>query len=98
MAGLSKPSVFRIEQTRNSRQVLRNVLVEDFLHRQGHDDFVAALEEQFIGLGGRGLDVSQRVSHSPISSQPNSANESAVAFIQQAANITRAAGGGSRWR
>ena len=28
-----------------SRQLLRNVLVEDFLHRQGDDDFVAALEE-----------------------------------------------------
>ena len=26
-----------------SRQLLRNVLVEDFLHGQGDDDFVAAL-------------------------------------------------------
>jgi hypothetical protein len=30
-----------------SRQFLRNVLVEDFLHGQGDDDFVAALEERF---------------------------------------------------
>ena len=30
-----------------SRQLLRNVLVEDFLHGQGDDDFVAALEERF---------------------------------------------------
>src|ERR1017187_4553195 len=28
-------------------QFLRNVLVEDFLHGQGDDDFVAALEERF---------------------------------------------------
>jgi len=28
-------------------QLLRNMLVEDFLHRQGDDDFVAALEERF---------------------------------------------------
>ena len=30
-----------------SHQLLRDVLVEDFLHGQGHDDFVAALEERF---------------------------------------------------
>jgi len=30
-----------------SRQLLRNLLVQDFLHRQGDDDFVAALEERF---------------------------------------------------
>ena len=28
-------------------QLLRNVLVEDFLHGQGHDAFVAALEKRF---------------------------------------------------
>jgi hypothetical protein len=28
-------------------QLFCNVLVEDFLHRQGDDDFVAALEEGF---------------------------------------------------
>jgi hypothetical protein len=27
-------------------QLLRDVLVEDFLHGQGDDDFVAALEER----------------------------------------------------
>lgn len=31
----------------NSHQFLRNLLFQDFLHRQGHDDFVAALEERF---------------------------------------------------
>ena len=30
-----------------SNQFVRNVLVEDFLHGQGDDDFVAALEEGF---------------------------------------------------
>jgi len=35
-----------------SQQFLRNVLVEDFLHGQGHDDFVAALEERFDLLQG----------------------------------------------
>ena len=35
-----------------SRQLLRNVLVEDFLHGQGHDDFVAALEEGFNRQNG----------------------------------------------
>jgi len=29
------------------RQLLRNVLIQNFLHRQGDDDFVAALEERF---------------------------------------------------
>ena len=35
-----------------SHQFLRNVLVEDFLRGQGHDDFVAALEEGFDLLQG----------------------------------------------
>jgi hypothetical protein len=30
-----------------SHQLLRNTFVEDFLHGQGDDDFVAALEERF---------------------------------------------------
>jgi hypothetical protein len=30
-----------------SRQFLRDLLIEDFLHGQGHDDFVAAIEEGF---------------------------------------------------
>jgi len=30
-----------------SRQLPRNLLAEDFLHGQGDDDFVAALEERF---------------------------------------------------
>ena len=32
----------RGEDGRCSRQLLRNVFVQDFLHRQGDDDFVAA--------------------------------------------------------
>jgi hypothetical protein len=31
----------------SSRQLLRNMLVEDFLYGQGDDDFVGALEERF---------------------------------------------------
>jgi hypothetical protein len=30
-----------------SHQLLRNLLIEDFLHGQGDDDFVAALEKGF---------------------------------------------------
>jgi hypothetical protein len=33
------------EHPRDLYQLLRNVFVEDFLHGQGDDDFVAALEE-----------------------------------------------------
>ena len=32
---------------RDDHQFLRDVLVEDFLHGQGDDDFMAALEERF---------------------------------------------------
>jgi hypothetical protein len=33
------------ERRIHARQFLRDVLVEDFLHGQGDDDFVAALEK-----------------------------------------------------
>jgi hypothetical protein len=38
-----------------SRQLLRNVLVEDFLHGQGHDDLVANPT--------RGISKGRRISH-----------------------------------
>jgi len=40
--------VYRLKNPQvGSHQLLRNMLVEDFLHGQGDDDFVAALEERF---------------------------------------------------
>jgi len=38
----------QIQSGVQSHQFLRNVLVEDFLHGQGDDDFVAALENNLI--------------------------------------------------
>ncbi len=38
---------------RHSHQLLRNLFVQDFLHRQGDDDFAGTLEE--------GVDLPQRV-------------------------------------
>ena len=41
-------AIFKANQAQTnvdgSHQFLRNLLVEDFLHRQGDDDFVAAIE------------------------------------------------------
>ena len=45
MAGLFSKHLATVGD--NSHQLLRNVLVEDFLHGQGHDAFVAALEKRF---------------------------------------------------
>jgi hypothetical protein len=45
MAGLFSKHLATVGD--NSHQLLRNVLVQNFLHRQGDDDFVTALEKRF---------------------------------------------------
>jgi len=62
------------------------VLGEDFRHGQGDDDFEAALDEQFIGMGWTGVGrVSARRTFPRPPPQPRTANERAVVFTQQPA-------------